>query len=392
MLYKSRNVLFMNIGGVDTLIPLAQNICDRMPILRLNDTGSEIWKMTGFGSELSDLVSRLALFYDLSEDDMEDFRRDITDFTDQLIDCHAIVTEPDDKKSMPGFKLPALTTLPSAIGLSAAGLDLLLHTDKKYIHPDLRAFISDTPAAESHQDVFFSSEKTAAKEFDPVIDDPLLTLYEYENGYLYHHPANRSLKDMFVSKDARCCVMYTDDIDSEALPEELFFALRESYLYLASLHDMYCLHSASVKYQNSDEALLFSGPSGMGKSTHTGLWNKYENTSYINGDLNLLALEDGVPVIKGIPWCGTSGICDNRTHPVRAVTLLQKGPENIIIPMDETDIITGVFMRITSPRFDRDMTEKIIDFLNRFCSGIRVRKLSCTVSEEAVKTIKKELF
>ena len=35
---------------------------------------------------------------------------------------------------------------------------------------------------------------------------------------------------------------------------------------------MFALHSASLLYL--EKAWLFSGPSGMGKSTHTALWKK----------------------------------------------------------------------------------------------------------------------
>ena len=62
------------------------------------------------------------------------------------------------------------------------------------------------------------------------------------------------------------------------------------FLFAAQKHGKFAIHSASILYK--EKAWLFSGHSGMGKSTHTQMWHDLLQTPYLNGDLNLLAMEN----------------------------------------------------------------------------------------------------
>lgn len=396
MIYQSSHTLLKYISGIPYLVPLAQNICERRPLLRLNDTGVIIWNHIGEGTSFPDLIASLMRYYELEPEQSEELTADVKAFISSLKAVCAVI-----ETDYPETKDPALTFETSDLSpdtdystLKAAGLSLKLYLPMEYIHDDLKSFLTEKDS-QKNLDITESDGKTQLVmlvtepvtlpyKLTPVINDPLLILYKYENGYLYHHPENDGVTDMFVTDDGTKCTMFLSDENAPKLSEEIFFALRESFLFLASKHHMYCLHSASIDC--SGKTLLFSGPSGMGKSTHTGLWVKYRAAEYINGDLNLLAIKDQKPVIKGIPWCGTSGICDNKTHEVSAVFLLEKGIENRIIPQTADQLITGVFMRITSPRFDRAMTSDIIDFAENYCSLIKVNRISCDISEAAVRT------
>ena len=71
--------------------------------------------------------------------------------------------------------------------------------------------------------------------------------------------------------------------------------------------------------------ILFSGPSGIGKSTQAGLWTKYRKARVINGDRTLLKKENGRWMSLGWPICGSSEICYNEAYPVKAVIFLGQG-------------------------------------------------------------------
>lgn len=60
--------------------------------------------------------------------------------------------------------------------------------------------------------------------------------------------------------------------------------------------------------------ILFSGPSGIGKSTHADLWVKHRGARVINGDRTLLQkLGDRPRMSLGWPICGSSEICHNES-------------------------------------------------------------------------------
>lgn len=86
------------------------------------------------------------------------------------------------------------------------------------------------------------------------------------------------------------------------------------------------LHASYVDI--GGQALLFTAPSGTGKSTQAELWCKYRGATVLNGDRVALSVEDGKVMAHGVPMSGSSGICHNRSLPVKAIVCLEQGPEN----------------------------------------------------------------
>ena len=90
------------------------------------------------------------------------------------------------------------------------------------------------------------------------------------------------------------------------------------------------LHSSAVVVDN--KAYLFSGPSGMGKSTHTQLWQTVfgEKAQIINDDKPVLRRLDGKWYAYGTPWCGKDGINLNQKVPLAGICFLQQASDNKI--------------------------------------------------------------
>ena len=97
------------------------------------------------------------------------------------------------------------------------------------------------------------------------------------------------------------------------------------------LQNSFAFHCAYLDFEG--KAILFSGPSGIGKTTHTNLWCQYlpDQAKVLNGDKCLLSREGNTFYANGWPICGSSGICHNERREVRAVVLLQQAPENRLI-------------------------------------------------------------
>ncbi len=257
-----------------------------------------------------------------------------------------------------------------------------------------------------------------------VVGTPLLThlelcVQEFADGYRLQFPANHYVHTAILSRDGQQAVFYYKKEDSPQphdnhasdmlttiartpdsistgkdaewtnradIQYEVFHALRLCFLYLAGRHGMYAIHSASILYDGC--VWLFTGPSGTGKSTHTNLWRQYYDTPILNGDLNLLAFENGWPVIHGIPWCGTSGICENATRPLAGITLLRKNPVNEVYPLSPDRQILGVLQRYITPLWDARMLERAIAFTRQLVPQITVAHLSCDISKEAVDVMR----
>ena len=84
--------------------------------------------------------------------------------------------------------------------------------------------------------------------------------------------------------------------------------------------DAMILHASFVSTRYG--GLLFSGVSGIGKSTQADLWQRYEGAELLNGDRTVLRRIDGVWTAFGSPYAGSSNCFVNESRPVRAIDLL----------------------------------------------------------------------
>lgn len=213
-----------------------------------------------------------------------------------------------------------------------------------------------------------------------------LTVMENDLQYIFLFPAAQGICEAHLTKDGAdaryyCCPPYT-----ETLRQDLFHAIRLSFLYLAQLHDMMVLHSASLLYR--DRAWLFSGHSGAGKSTHTNLWKELYGVPLINGDLNLLSMENGCPTVHGLPWCGTSGIVDIHSYPLGGILFVRKAQQNHISTLDASHAQLLVTQRLISPNWTESMLRKNLCLVAELAPHILICRLHCTKEPEAAETAK----
>ena len=212
---------------------------------------------------------------------------------------------------------------------------------------------------------------------------------ELAEKYILTLPQNPEITEIQLWKDGTRTDIYSIPLISDEYREKLFHAIRLPFLYLAQMNGMVAIHSASILYK--EKAWLFSAPSGTGKSTHAALWNTNLNTKNINGDLNLLAFENEVPVVHGIPWCGTSGIYDTASYSLGGITLLKQAPTDHVRELTEDEKPLMVSQRFISPSWDVDMFEKNMKLAEEISSRSLICRLYCTKENSAMEIMKQRI-
>lgn len=116
----------------------------------------------------------------------------------------------------------------------------------------------------------------------------------------------------------------------------------ESYLLYRKIcgempkYGAFLLHAAVVSLNGQGYA--FSARRGVGKTTHTALWEQYFDAEIINGDKPLVHREaDGSFTAWGTPWCGKERKQINRSVPLTAICFLEQGRVNEITPAVTAD-------------------------------------------------------
>ena len=172
-----------------------------------------------------------------------------------------------------------------------------------------------------------------------------------------------------------------------------FMGMEESYGQYEErmlAKDAMVLHCSVLKVKSG--VILFSGPSGIGKSTQAGLWTKYRKARVINGDRTLLKKENGRWMSLGWPICGSSEICYNEAYPVKAVVFLGQAEENDGRRLRYFDAIKAMISQITVNGWNPQFVEKIWNLTEDFAAQIPVFEYGCNMEEAAVDTLENLLL
>lgn len=139
------------------------------------------------------------------------------------------------------------------------------------------------------------------------------------------------------------------------------------------------------------KAIVFTAPSGTGKSTQAALWEKHRGAVVCNGDKTGLRLRDGVLHAWGLPFCGTSGICRNVTLPVAAIVSLSQAPENRVTRLPLPDAIRAVMCNVYTDRCVSEEWQQAMNLVLDVVSQVPVLSLACTPDERAVEALENAL-
>ncbi len=151
------------------------------------------------------------------------------------------------------------------------------------------------------------------------------------------------------------------------------------------------LHCSCLSYKG--DAIIFTAPSGTGKSTHAALWRKHfgDDVTMINDDKPLVRRKDGRYIIYGSPWNGKHGIGNNISAPIKAIVFLKQAPENSAAPLSPIDGLSLLLQQTVLPR-DKGELSVLLDLLGGLVETVPLYKLGCTISDEAVTTIYQAIY
>jgi len=139
------------------------------------------------------------------------------------------------------------------------------------------------------------------------------------------------------------------------------------------------------------KAVLFTAPSGTGKSTQADLWQKYRNADIINGDRAAVRICDGIPTACGIPFAGSSQYCKNRDLPIAAIVYLSQAPENTLRTVKGYEAFLRIWEGVSVNTWDKTDLELVSSAVQTLAAQVPVFHLCCTPDESAVLTLEAAL-
>ena len=162
-------------------------------------------------------------------------------------------------------------------------------------------------------------------------------------------------------------------------------------------YGVFLLHASVVEMEGRGYA--FSACRGVGKSTHTALWQSLFNghggeryvATVINGDKPLIRrAPDGRFWAYGTPWCGKEGLQVNRKCPLSAVCFLEQGSVNGVTVSSVADT-TARLMEATVLPPDPRGQDCLTALLGAAVRDIPAFTLTCRPDTEAAEVAYKVL-
>lgn len=190
------------------------------------------------------------------------------------------------------------------------------------------------------------------------------------------------------------------DMEAEITKEE-FYAEKEAspgygdgYLENICLYRKICLqmpkfnrfllHAAILTV--GSEAYAFSGRSGAGKSTHTGLWLTHvDGAKILNGDKPIVEKRGDEFIAYGTPWMGKEGRGEKGQAPIKGICFIEKAPKNQIRRLSVSELTARIFPQLLMPT-DEEAAAKSLELCDGFVMSIPAYVLECDISRQAVET------
>lgn len=137
--------------------------------------------------------------------------------------------------------------------------------------------------------------------------------------------------------------------------------------------------------------LLFSGPSGIGKSTQAELWCRYADGRQINGDRPILHKKETTWYAWGSPYAGSSHCHVNANCPLRAIVMLRQAGRCTLRRLGVAEAFRKLFAGLTVSSWMPEAVAAAGDLAEELAFDIPVYELACTPDQQAVEILRQEL-
>lgn len=251
--------------------------------------------------------------------------------------------------------------------------------DKKKV--DITAlFLEQTQLPEFQKNLVFCSDNY--KVFYENTSNYWRCFYDRVHDYTYYAACT-------ISKDcSESLILYKKEalIHLNHLNGAMYHICWEKHLLN---YNRFILHAACI--QSDFGGILFTGPSGIGKSTQAELWCRYEGATQLNGDRPIIGKTNSQWKAYGSPYAGSSNCFINASVPAAAIVILGQGTSCKIRKLKPKEAFQKILEQTTVNQWEQESMNKSCDLIIDLISEVPVYELICTSDRDAVECLKKVL-
>lgn len=151
-------------------------------------------------------------------------------------------------------------------------------------------------------------------------------------------------------------------------------------------HGVLFLHASQIAL--GPIGILFSAPSGTGKTTQARLWNRFRGAQILCNDRTLT----DCTTTYGFPVDGSEPVITGQRRQLGAVVILQQAPENTVRRLRAREALPMLMSQAVLDVWDTAAqsaaTERMLDLISK----TPVYLLACTPDEKAVQCLEQQLW
>lgn len=223
----------------------------------------------------------------------------------------------------------------------------------------------------------------------PMIGDDLLMEYYQQDGQLLcmtKGGQGRYLSSCLCSPDLRemtCWLNFPVGSPVDALGAVMrMLPTRRIFMK----HGVLTFHASQIAI--GGQSILFTAPSGTGKTTQAKLWHKYRDAELLCNDRTLT---NGHQTF-GFPMDGSEPVGTGERRSLGAIVVLEQAPENTVRRLPPRQILPLLMPQLVLDTWDPDAASAAMELLLNLIPQTPVYLLRCTPDEQAVQCLEQQLL
>ena len=151
-------------------------------------------------------------------------------------------------------------------------------------------------------------------------------------------------------------------------------------------HGVLTFHASQIGV--GDKGILFTAPSGTGKTTQAKLWRRYRGAELLCNDRTLT---DGL-LTYGYPTDGSEPVITGERRSLGAIVVLEQAPENTVRRLRPREILPRLMPQLVLDTWDPHEAEAAMELLLKLIPQTPVYLLRCTPDDLAVQCLEQQLY
>lgn len=184
-------------------------------------------------------------------------------------------------------------------------------------------------------------------------------------------------------------IAFTDNINILNNPNMQLWNLLQLENFLLETEGI-VLHCCYTMYR--EEAILFTAPSGTGKTTQANIWKKCYGSQIINGDKCLLQRHEAQWQAWGFPLHGSAQECENQRYPIRTIAVVRQDKTDWVEEVNPARRLGLLYSECTVNSWDQERVQMALELLTDLVMKVNVVIIHCTMEDNAAHVLHEYLY